>query len=299
MIDAATFLEDTSGRFARTYARAVHDLYVALVAGDKPAAAAARAALAKATAATMAVAELVGASLVLTAAAARGAKFAAEPQAIMPRVSLSDAVAEFIERAPITLRGAAERTAKRIAELYSESRVVAFVRAAEETVTQEAQKFIARALREGIGEGEAGKRLSMSVEQVRTETEAWSEGYARMVFRTNASTAVTAGRFRQARDPDVREIMPAFRFDAVGDSATRENHAAADGIILGVDSPEWHRVAPPLGYACRCVLVPVSVVELELAGRLRDDGTVIDDHVPADAHPDPGFRHNGRPDIQP
>ncbi len=298
-MNAATFLEDTSGRFARTYARAVHALYVALVVGDKPAAAAARADLARATAATMAVAELVGASLTLAAAARGGAQFAANPQAILPRTELSEAVAEFIERAPVTLRNAAERTARRIAELYSEARVVAFVRAAEETVTQEAQQFIARALRAGVGEGEAGKRLAMAVDQVREESEAWSEGYARMVFRTNAGTAVTAGRFRQARDPDVRAIMPAFRFDAVGDGATRHNHGAADGLILGVDSPEWHRIAPPLGYNCRCQLVPVSIVELELAGRLRDDGTVVDDHVPADAHPDPGFRHNGRPDIAP
>lgn len=295
MTQADRILESKGAAYARVYFAALHDLFVATVRGNRPAARDARLRLGRAMAETMGMAELLGARMGL-AAAARRANFAAE-QTIVPNVTLTEALDDFVSRAPTTLTNAAERTARRIAELYSEDRVAAFVRSAEETVTREAQNFIGRALREGFSEGEAGRRLSMSVEQVRQRSEAWSEGYARMVFRTNANTAVTAGRFRIAQDPDVKVVTPAFRFDAVGDVDTRDNHEAADGIILTVDNPAWNRIAPPLGYNCRCQISHVSVVELEIDGRLRDDGSVIESRIPSGVFPDEGFRHGGRPDL--
>jgi len=304
------FLEDLSGRYARFYFAAIHDLYVALVSGNKPAAADARERLAELMAETMGAGEVLGASITLRAAArvlgpqafaadrSRLLRFADEPsQTLLPRVTFTEALEDMVDRTPATIRNSAQRTAQKIAELYSKQRVVAFVMSAEETVTKEAQSFIARALREGIGEGEAGRRLAMSVNDIRKKSAEWSEAYARMVFRTNVNTAVTAGRFRQAQDPDIRAVVPAFRFDAVGDSDTRDNHDAADGMILRVDNPAWGRIAPPLGYNCRCQVSHVSRVELELAGRIDRNGNVIEDKVPASAFPDPGFRHGGRPDL--
>lgn len=269
-------LEDLTGRHAGLYVDRVQDLLVALVTNNRPAAADARAALAKLTAETMGVGEVIGASLMLGAAAGvqelqdatrqrfpradfaklRGEllRFEADPtQGLLPRVTLAEALQDLIDRTPVTIRRAAERTAQRIAELYSEDRVVAFVRAAE--------------------------------------------AYGRMTFRTNVNTAVTAGRFRQARDPDIRAVVPAFRFDAVGDGDTRDNHDEADGIILSVDNPEWARIAPPLGYNCRCMVSHVTRVELERAGRIGRDGRVIESRVPSGAFPDAGFRHGGRPDL--
>lgn len=287
------FLEDLSGRHAKHYFAAVHDLYVAKVRGNRPAARAARNALNEAMRQTMGAAEVLGAMTVLQQAAG-GAKFSS--QTIMPRVTLTEAVEDLVERAPVTLKNAAERTAQRIAQLYTEDRVVAFVRAAEETVTAEAAKLIERGIREGFDEGEAGQRISMSVEQVRELSEPWSEGYSRMVFRTNVNTAVTAGRFRQSQDPDIKSILPAFMFDAVGDDDTRHNHEAADGVILSVDDVQWNKIAPPLGYNCRCQVRHVSTVELEAMGRLKD-GAVVPSRVPPDAGPDEGFRHGGRADL--
>lgn len=295
MTQSDRILESTEAAYARPYFAALHDLFVALVRGNKPAAADARKALGEAMAATMAAAELLGARELLSRLDSR-ANFAAE-QTVLPRVTFDEAVADFVERAPVTLRNAAERTAQRIAELYSESRVAAFVRSAEATVTTEAQSFIARALRDGVGEGEAGQRLAMSVDRVRELSQAWSEGYARMVFRTNVNTAVTAGRFRLAQDPAIKAVAPAFRFDSVGDGDTRDTHDAADGMILTVDNVAWNRLAPPLGYNCRCQVSHVSAAELAALGRLREDGSVIESRVPSGAGPDPGFRHGGRPDL--
>lgn len=310
-LDADRFLEDLTGRYARIYAEAVHDLYVATVLGDKVAAREARVRLEETMRETMGIGEVLGASLALQKAAAvlrevgafresAGAmmRFASEPtQTILPRVTLTEAVQDMVDRTPVTIRRAAERTALRIAQLYSEGRVTAFVYAAEQAVTEEAQQFIRRALREGIPEGEAGRKLAMSVDQVRVRSAAWSEAYARMAFRTNINTAVTAGRFRQARDPDVRAVVPALRFDAVGDDDTRDNHDAADGWIFKVDNPVWNKIAPPLGYNCRCRVSLISLPMLERMGRIDKNGDVIESRPTSRAFPDPGFRHGGRPDL--
>lgn len=310
-LDVSRFLEDLSGRYAAPYFHAVHDLFVALIRDNSSAAADARQLLAEVTSETMGAAEVLGASVMLRAAAdlqARTARLGAgrldllrfrdeATQRILPSVTLQEALDDLVERTPVTLRNAAERTAQRIAQLYGSGRVTAFARSAEETVTAQARDFIARAFRQGIDEGEAGQRLALTVDQVRKQSAAWSEGYARMVFRTNVNTAVTAGRFRQTRDPEIRDLIPAFRFDAVGDSDTRPNHEAADGRIWTVDNPVWNRLAPPLGYNCRCQVVHVSRFELEAMGRIGNGGQVFEDSVPASAFPDPGFRHGGRPDL--
>jgi SPP1 gp7 family putative phage head morphogenesis protein len=218
-------------------------------------------------------------------------------QLVLPRVTLSEALEDMVQRTPVTLQRAADRAARRIAELYGSGRVLAFARSAEETVTAEAQRFLAQSFREGLGETEAGRGLAMAVDTVRRRTEAWSESYARMVFRTTINTSVTAGRFRQAQDPDVKVAVPAFRFSTMEDVDVRPNHAAADGVVLSVDSQEWRRIAPPLGYNCRCQVHHVGRHELAAEGRLDANGRVVDSKVSAAAHPDEGFRHGGRPDL--
>lgn len=290
-------LETKSSRRSRFYFAAISDLFVAKVRGSREAEADALGALSKTMADTMAMAEVFGARYAL-AAARRGQQFADNPEhAILPNVTLEEALEDLVTRAPVTLKNAAQRTADQIAELYTQDRVIAFARSAEETVTKEAQRFLADAQLRGIDEGEAGRELAMSVNSVRSRSDEWSEGYARMVFRNNIGNAVTAGRFRQVRDPDIKAAVPAFRFDATGDSDTRDNHMAADGLIFSVDSPVWLTIAPPIGHNCRCGVSHVSSVELEAMGRLRDDGSVVDDTLPGDAFPDPGFRKGTRPDL--
>ncbi|MGB0889437.1 MAG: phage minor head protein [Solirubrobacterales bacterium] len=137
----------------------------------------------------------------------------------------------------------------------------------------------------------------MGVDEIRQKTKAWSESYARMAFRTNLNTAVTAGRFRQAQDEDIKAVIPCFRFDALIDSGTRDNHRAADGFIAKVDNALWRHIAPPLGYSCRCQVSLVSKPQLRRMGRLRPDGSIQEDRLPPGAHADKNFRHGGRPDL--
>jgi len=334
-LDATKFLEDLSGRHARTYFAVIQDMVVAMAMGNRAKLDAARKRLERVVTETMGTAEVLGASLALREAAKvvgeRASKplaqadlfrhlcgtapwapssvatraavsdlltFANEPtQTILPRVTLTEALEDMVERTPVTIRQSAERTAQAISRLYSEGRVVAFARSAEQAVTERVQSLIAEAIREGIPEAESGSLIRLGVDAVRKRTDAWSEGYARMAFRTNVNTAVTAGRFRQSQDADIKAVIPAFRFDAVGDADTRDNHNAADGLIFKVDNPVWNRIAPPLGYNCRCQVSFVGLPELRRMGRVGSDGSIREDRLPASAGPDPGFRHGGRADL--
>lgn len=306
--DISRFLESLGTHYARFYTDQVQEMFVAYVQGDRAKVSAAREKLAQVIADTMGVAELMGASAVLRTVAgvlAPGQRLAAErghmqifaDQSLIPSVTFEEALEEILTRTPVTIRNAAQRSALSIAKLYSKDRVMAFAYSAEQAVTERAQSFIAQALREGIGEGEAGRRLAMSVNEIRAKSELWSEAYSRMAFRTNVNTAVTAGRFRQARDEDIKEVTPAFRFDAVGDADTRDSHGNLDGTILKVDNPAWNDIAPPLGYNCRCQVTLMSRPMLRRANALNPDGSVKESVVPANAGADPGFRHGGRPDL--
>ena len=325
-LDVDRFLEDLSGRYARAYAEAVQDLLVQMARKNRSALEAARKRLAKVIAETMGVGEVLGASLVLRSAASEVNDLVAvsefqamqtpsgytvlavkanlvafantATQTILPRVTFTEAVEDMVERTPTTIRDAARRTAENIARLYGEGSGgvarVAFVRSAEQAVTERVQGFIAEAIKEGISEVDFA---NTAAKKLRAMSADWAESYARMAFRTNLNTSVTAGRFRQAQDPDIKAVIPAFRFDAVMDGDTRDNHGAADGLIMSVDNPDWRRISPPLGYNCRCQVSLVGRPEMRRRGRLNADGSVKEDQVPSGAFPDPGFRHGGRPDL--
>lgn len=310
-LDVDRFLEDLTGRHARAYFRAVQDMVVAMATGDRTALSKARRVLADVITETMGVGEVLGASIALRKASKASTEeglfradtrtlvaFADAPtQTILPRVTFQEAVDDMVARTPVTIRRAAERTAQRIAQLYGEGRVVAFARSAEAAVTERVQSLIEEAVREGIPEADMGARIVRNVDYVRENTGAWSESYARMSFRTNVNTAVTAGRFRQAQDPDVMRVVPCMQFDAVDDGDTRPNHAAGDGIVMLVTNPHWNKVASPLGYNCRCQTNLVMLPMLRRMGRVQSDGSIREDRPPSAWRPDPGFRHGGRPDL--
>jgi len=306
--DVDVILEDINNRLANNYVTSFQDYLVAVVLKDKPQIRAARLKLEEVVRESMGSAEILGAFSTLRKASgviAPGEKFKADravmmafadssASKILSNVTLSEAVDDLVNRVPITLRNVAERNARRIAEIYAaDNNVIAFAHSAEAQVTQRAQELIASAMRQGIPERDIGRTIAFDVNRIRTETEAWTEGYARMAFRTNLNDAVTKGRMRMARDPDIKKAVPAFRFTAVGDGDTRKNHEAADDVILSVDNPAWRYMRPPFGYNCRCQLDHVSRPELQRMGRIDSAGKVIESRIPAAARPDKGFRPGG------
>lgn len=303
VIEATKFLEDVSGHYAKPYAAAVSDMLVAMATGkdlDKS-----RRKVGEIMRQTMGVAEVLGASITLrqvSGALGESMSFQSSAQAslstysvystqtIIPSVTFQEALDAYVARAPVTLKESAERTAEAIAELYSRENVVAFAKSAEDSVTREVQRMIGRAMEEGTHENDAARAIASRVDEIREASEPWSEAYARMAFRTNVNTAVTDGRMRQAQDPAVKAVAPAFRYDAVGDMDTRHNHAAMDGVIMRTDNPHWQRLKPPIGWSCRCSLSLVTVPQLRRMGKIGEGGIVLEDEPPAGAHPDPGFR---------
>lgn len=306
--DIGTVLEDTHTRLAKEYVAAFRDYLVAVVLKNAPQTRDARLRLEEVVRESMGRAEVLGAFSTLRQASkitAPDTAFKADQSAllnfagsdvnkILSRVTFVEALEDLVDRVPITLRNAAERTADQISNIYSDGRgVISFAKSAEDAVTQRAKELITQGIREGIPEQEIGRTMAFDVNRIRTETEAWTEGYARMAFRTNLNDAVSRGRLRQAQDPDIKVAVPAFRYTAVGDGDTRSNHEAADGVILSVDNPAWRFMRPPFGFNCRCQLDLMSRPELRRKGLIDEAGKVVESRIPSNAKPDAGFRARG------
>lgn len=195
--------------------------------------------------------------------------------------SLDDAIKDLMERTPVVLKPTAERMGLRISKAYSQSHVIAFAKATQETVVNKVREMIAQSL----ASGETPDIASLT---------GWAAGYANTVLRTNVATATTAARLRQLKDPELAKVIPCFLFSAVMDSDTRHNHAAANGIVLKTNNPKWNMLKPPLGYNCRCTLSLLTSAQLKRMGRLAPDGTIKESHIPLDAKPDEGFRFSGK-----
>lgn len=302
--DVGRFLDDVTEKSAVHYVNAINEMSAGALVGNATVVRAGRKQLEEVIRETVGTAEIMGAAITLQRAATilgdHGASLRGDRsrmlafgkttiQTVLPHHTFDEAIQNMIDRTPVTIRAAAERTAQQIAKLYSESTkpIIAFARAAEASVTKHAQATIAEMIRDGSSEVDAGARLAKDINAMRVKSRKWSASYSRMVFRTNVNTGATAGRFRQARDPDIAEVIPGFVIDAIMDGDTRPHHAAADGIKMRTSDPRWAHLATPLGWNCRCDLVEVTVF----------DDTNWTRNIPAGAHPDVGFRHGGRPDL--
>lgn len=286
---SASAIASIADRSEAEYAEVLGDMAVAMAIGDDAGVTDAVERLAAAMQTAMVAAHVESAVEVLRTAAQiigeAGQKFSA-----MAPVALDVAADDLVSRTPVVVRDAAERASAQLAWLYSRQHVIGFARSASMAVTERVQALIAQAIREGWGEVEAGRIVRTAVRKVRRAMSDWTDAYARLCVRTNIATATSTARIEQAKDPDIRAVIPALRFVAVMDSDTRPNHAAADGLILGVDHPEWRRLRPPLGYNCRCRIEHVTRPDLRRMGRLGPDGRVIDMQIPRGAGPDHGFR---------
>lgn len=206
-------------------------------------------------------------------------------------VTFSQAIADLLSREP-RLAQSAEEVGK-VYQLHG----FALARSTSEEITARVQKAIAALIDQGTA-------LPTAV-QVITEIEPWAESYAETVFRTNAATAYTAGRFQQAQNPDVAAVMPALEVIGPDDADTRrgrkvdglENHKAAIGLIAQTQDTIWETVSPPFGYNCRHGVRLVSRMELRRKGLLTPEGGVKR-FLPAGFsafRPHPNFAR-GRPD---
>lgn len=189
----------------------------------------------------------------------------------VPNVPFGEAVADLLRRTPEIRRSAAE-----VADLYATRHAFAMARSAEIAITRKVRGMLARAQQVGLTEPTAGQVIA-AVDPTR-----FSQAYARTVYRTNLSTAYSAGRHQQAADPEIAAVMSAFEYIGPTDVDTRqgrkqdggENHLAAVGLIAATQDTIWTTHSPPSGYNCRHTLRLVSKFELKRMGLLDDSGRV-------------------------
>lgn len=201
--------------------------------------------------------------------------FADRPVAQVDRPTFSQAVRAILRRVPRLAR-----TARQVAQVHATGGI-AFARAASVSVAQFVRDTLASVLRAG--------ETRVEFDRLVREALPWTRSYAETVYRTNLASAYTEGQIEQATDPDVAELVVGFRFVAVLDADTRPNHAACHGLVARVDDPVWARARPPLGYNCRCDLIPVTRDQAKRERLLRG-GVLPWARLPAGAGPDPGFR---------
>lgn len=246
-----------------------------------------QAALAELLGDTMALADLYGRRrLLLEADAARQKEVKASVTPVVPHVEFDEAIEDLIRREP-RLADSAEEVSK----AYRTRHAFALARSADIVVTRRVQEFLVTALKEG--------RTVTEAKEVIAGLGDFSQAYASTIFRTNLSTAYTAGRFRQAADPDVADVFAGFEYVAILDGSVRPNHAAAHGLVAAANDPIWQRFAPPLGYNERCSVRIITTFEAKERRLLDRDGR-LKRWTPATfsaARPDAGFG-GGRPDIR-
>lgn len=155
---------------------------------------------------------------------------------------------------------------------------IAFARSAAINITKRVQELLADAV-------ELGFDRPKTVDIMRRMT-GWNRAYSETVYRTNLSSAYAEGQHYMASLPEVSDDVAGFIWSAVGDRDTRPNHAAADGVIGGIDDPFWEYMGPPAGYNCRCSRIVLTWPEARRRG-IREIPPVKRPHG---AMPDVGFR---------
>lgn len=209
----------------------------------------------------------------------------------VPKVEFSEAINDILIREPKLMLGGW----REVADLYATEHAFAMAHQADMKIVKRVQQAIAESIRKGNPIPKAAKEINAILNEVGDYTRAYSE----LVFRTNASTAFTAGQFQQAADPAVADLIMAFEFVAVEDADTRPNHLAANGLVAPTRDRIWNTFAPPIGHACRCGLIARDRFWLEAEGLIDRNGNVRRRIPPnfSQARPDPGFGM-GRPDRQ-
>ena len=195
---------------------------------------------------------------------------------IVPNIPFSEAYADILRR-----ESRLERTAKGVAKLYQEQHAFALAKSADLALTNAVKGHVVKSIMEGTP--------SLSASAILREMGDFTRSYASTVYTTNLTTAYTAGRFQQAQEPGVREMLPAMERWSVQSSTTRrgrvgidgprkhpeltENHLAAHGLIADTMDPIWQSHSPPSGYVCLCGVTLVPLPRLRRLGLMS--GTTV------------------------
>lgn len=117
-------------------------------------------------------------------------------------------------------------------------------------------KSLAKAAGDGVSFADWKKSLMkgdiIQLDEVERAIAAGGRGYFQTVFRNALMSAYAAGRWHSQQE--LKDVFPYLMYDAVNDNRTRPTHHALDNKVARVDDPIWHRIYPPNGHNCRCVV---------------------------------------------
>lgn len=97
------------------------------------------------------------------------------------------------------------------------------------------------------------------------------------IYQTNMRTSFMAGKYKGLKDAS--DVMPYWRYVAVMDGRTRDEHRALHNKILPHDDPFWNRYYPPNGWGCRCTVTGVTKRQLAREGLKLGDGKALENQI--------------------
>lgn len=147
-------------------------------------------------------------------------------------------------------------------ELPQAVRSLSFTVANLETLRQ--IQIVQRSLENALEKGQSFEswKSNLDVSVIRSLSNARLE----TVYRTNVASVYNQSTRYNALTSDV---TPYMMYDAVGDERTRPEHMELDGIVKKADSRFWDKFTPPLGYNCRCALIPMEKEDAQSRGVSR------------------------------
>ncbi|HSW38572.1 MAG TPA: phage minor head protein [Acidobacteriota bacterium] len=86
-----------------------------------------------------------------------------------------------------------------------------------------------------------------------------------LIYNTNIRQSYNAGRWAQATDPEILEVMPYIRYRHGDSRVPRPQHLAWDGVTLPPDHPWWKTHGPKNGWGCTCYVENATREEFDKA----------------------------------
>lgn len=118
-----------------------------------------------------------------------------------------------------------------------------------------------------------GKKIIDRPDGTQKEVDLSAPWRLRTIYQTNMRTAAMAGQYKGMKD--AADVMPYWRYVAVMDGRTRDEHRLLHGKVLPHDDPFWDKYYPPNGWGCRCTVTAMTAGQLKRKGIKISDGDAM------------------------
>lgn len=90
----------------------------------------------------------------------------------------------------------------------------------------------------------------------------YNDSWQRAEYATATLTAESASNYRRLAAK--KTLYKYWQFRTVGDDRVRKEHEELDGLTLPSTDPAWDKLWPPLGFRCRCSVIPLLAHEVDV-----------------------------------